>query len=185
MAVHRVEERLKRVTAALNAAGVPCAVVGGNAVAAWVGSVDPGATRATRNVDLLVRRLDADRVTTVLESIGFVRENLRDIVLFLDPAEPSRKSSVHLVWAADRIRPSYTVMSPDITEAQAVSEGFTVVSLPALVRMKLTSFRDIDRVHVADMLSVGLISPAVRASLPAELLARLDEIIRSGEDGRN
>jgi len=83
MAVHRVEERLKRVTAALNAAGVPCAVVGGNAVAAWVGSVDPGATRATRNVDLLVRRLDADRVTTVLESIGFVRENLRDIVLFL------------------------------------------------------------------------------------------------------
>jgi len=76
-------------------------------------------------------------------------------------------------------------MSPDITEAQAVSEGFTVVSLPALVRMKLTSFRDIDRVHVADMLSVGLISPAVRASLPAELLARLDEIIWSGEDERN
>jgi len=76
-------------------------------------------------------------------------------------------------------------MSPDITEAQAVSEGFTVVSLPALVRMKLTSFRDIDRVHVADMLSVGLISPAVRASLPAELLSRLDEIIRSGEDERN
>jgi len=76
-------------------------------------------------------------------------------------------------------------MSPDITEAQAVSEGFTVVSLPALVRMKLTSFRDIDRVHVADMLSVGLISPAVRASLPAELLSRLDEIIWSGEDERN
>ena len=70
-------------------------------------------------MDLLVRRLDADRVTTVLESIGFVRENLRDIVLFLDPAEPSRKSGVHLVWAAERIRPSYTVLSPDITEAQA------------------------------------------------------------------
>lgn len=56
------------------------------------------------------------------------------------------------------------------------------MSLPALVRMKLTSFRDIDRVHVGDMLSVGLISPAIRASLPAELLARLDMIIQSRDD---
>lgn len=39
-AVQRVRERLLRATAALEAAGVPYAVVGGNAVAAWVARVD-------------------------------------------------------------------------------------------------------------------------------------------------
>ena len=42
-AVEMVRERLLRSTAALEAAGVPYAVIGGNAVAAWVSKVDPGA----------------------------------------------------------------------------------------------------------------------------------------------
>src|SRR5690606_32409782 len=50
MAVERVERRLRLVAGALDAAGIPYAVIGGNAVAAWVGRVDPGATRATRDV---------------------------------------------------------------------------------------------------------------------------------------
>src|SRR3954462_3209328 len=57
-AVTRVRERLLRATAALNQAGVPYAVVGGNAVASWVATVDEGAVRNTRDVDLLVRRSD-------------------------------------------------------------------------------------------------------------------------------
>ena len=44
MAVDRVEQRLRKVTAALDAAEVPYAVIGGNAVACWVGRVDPAAT---------------------------------------------------------------------------------------------------------------------------------------------
>ena len=43
LAVENVRERLRRSTAALEAAGIPYAVVGGNAVAAWVSTVDPGA----------------------------------------------------------------------------------------------------------------------------------------------
>ena len=39
--------------AALNQAGIPYAVVGGNAVASWVATVDAGAVRNTRDVDLL------------------------------------------------------------------------------------------------------------------------------------
>jgi hypothetical protein len=53
-AVAKVGERLLRATAALNGAGVPYAVVGGNAVASWVATVDEGAVRNTRDVDLLV-----------------------------------------------------------------------------------------------------------------------------------
>lgn len=181
MAIERVQQRLRRVAAALDAARVKYAIVGGNAVAAWVGRVDPGATRATNNVDILVRRVDAAKMTGTLTALGFAREDLRDIVLFTDPDEPSRKSGVHLVWAGERLRPSYTVPSPDVTESERDPEGFMVVALPALVRMKLTSFRDIDRVHLSDMFSVGLLTPAVTAALPPELLARLDEVRRAAE----
>lgn len=173
MAVERVQVRLRRTTAALDAAGIAYAVVGGNAVAAWVGRADPAATRATKDVDILVRRSDAPRVTEALKSIGFTREDLRDIVLFIDPDEPSKKSGVHLVWAGERLRPSYNVASPDVTESERDPEGFSVVSLAGLVRMKLTSHRPIDQAHIIDMLSVGLIDDGVKRSLPEELRVRL------------
>ena len=42
--------------------------------------------------------------------------------------------------------------------------------------MKLTSLRDIDRVHIADLLSVNLIAPDVRAALPVDLTERLRNV---------
>ena len=54
-AVAKVRERLLRVTAVLNQAGIAYAVVGGHAVASWVTTVDEGAVRNTRDIDLLVR----------------------------------------------------------------------------------------------------------------------------------
>jgi hypothetical protein len=176
LAVDRVENRLRRVAAALDGAGVPYAVIGGNAVASWVGRVDPAATRATKDVDVLVRRADLSRVTAALTALGFRREDIRDLVLFIDPDEPSKRSGVHLVWADERVRPSYAAPSPSVSEAVRDPGGFMVLDLPALVRMKLTSFRDIDRVHLADLLEVGLITARVRSSLPPELAARLDTV---------
>src|SRR5438477_5192755 len=71
-AVAKVRERLLRATRALNDAGVPYAVAGGNAVASWVATVDEGAVRNTRDVDLLVRRDDLPAITAVLQHAGFV-----------------------------------------------------------------------------------------------------------------
>jgi hypothetical protein len=62
---------LERAAAALGLLGVPYAVVGGNAVAAWVSRVDVAAVRNTRDVDILLRREDADRARTALEAAGF------------------------------------------------------------------------------------------------------------------
>lgn len=176
MTMQRVEQRLRRVTAALDRAGISYAVVGGNAVAAWVAQVDPAAVRTTKDVDLLVRRDDLDPLTTVLEGLGLRRETLRDLVLFVDPDEPSRRSGIHLVWSGERVRPSYAHPAPDVTEASRALETFAVLDLPALVRMKLTSLRPIDRAHVADLLTLGLVDERVRGPLPADLRARLDEI---------
>lgn len=181
MAMERVEQRLRRVTEALDAAGVPYAVVGGNAVAAWIAQVDPAATRTTKDVDLLVRRGDLERITATLVALGLRREDLRSLVLFVDPAEPSRRSGVHLVWAGEKVRPSYGHAAPDVTEAIRGPAAFAVLDLPALLRMKLTSFRDVDRVHVADLLGIGLVIDKVRATLPGDLLARLDEVARTLE----
>lgn len=47
-AVEKVRARLLRATAALKAAGVPYAVIGGQAVAAWVATVDDAAARNTQ-----------------------------------------------------------------------------------------------------------------------------------------
>jgi len=184
MAVERVERRLRRVTEALNAAGIRYAVIGGNAVAVWVAKADPSATRTTVDVDLLVDQSDLEAVTRVFtEALKFTRHDLRRLVLFTDPDEPSKRSGVHLVWAGRKVLPSYAHPAPNVDESVFEPQhGFSVLDLAALVRMKLTSFRDIDRVHIGDMLSVGLIDATVQNSLPSDLLERLKQIEIARDD---
>ena len=52
MAVEDVNQRMRRITA-LDVAGVPYALVGGQAVAVWVATRDPKAVRTTKDVDIL------------------------------------------------------------------------------------------------------------------------------------
>ena len=66
--------------------------------------------------------------------------------------------------------------TPDVNESQTIKDTRTL-RLEALVRMKLTSFRDKDRVHVRDMLDVGLIDETWLERYPPELQARLQELI--------
>src|SRR6266852_1814881 len=104
-AVAKVRERLLRATAALNQTGVPYAVVGGNAVASWVATVDEGAVRNTRDIDLLVRRSDLPTITAALEQTGFVRDELLDVVMFRDGPEGNPSDAVHLWFAGEKTRP--------------------------------------------------------------------------------
>ena len=52
-----------------------------------------------------------------------------------------------------------------------------MVSLPALVRMKLTSYRLKDRVHLLDLIGVGLIDASWKSRLSTELAERLQELL--------
>src|SRR6266849_5408775 len=97
-AVAKVRERLLRATAALNQAGIAYAVIGGNAVASWVATVDEGAVRNTRDVDLLVRRADLPAVTVALEQAGFVHTELLDVTMFRDGAEGKPSEAIHLLF---------------------------------------------------------------------------------------
>src|SRR5687767_10597278 len=136
----KVRERLLRATAALNQAGIPYAVVGGNAVASWVATIDEGAVRNTRDVDLLVRRDDLPAITTALEQAGFVRDELLEDVMFRDGPEGKPSEAVHLLFAGEKTRPDHLLAAPEIQTVEDPA-NFRVITLESLVAMKLMSNR--------------------------------------------
>src|ERR1700686_2685487 len=95
MAAEKVKERLRRATKALDSAGVPYAVAGGNAVAEWVARIDDEAVRNTRDVDILVRRADFAAVRSALEGAGFIYQHLVDADVFIDGPMGKPTSGVH------------------------------------------------------------------------------------------
>ncbi len=175
-AVANVRERLLRATSALNQASVPYAVVGGNAVASWVATIDAGAVRNTRDIDLLVRRNDLPAITAAMEQAGFVRDELLDVVMFRDGAEGKPSEAVHLVFAGERIRPDHLLPAPEIQTVNDPTD-FSVIALESLIVMKLMSNRRKDQVHVQDLIDVGLIDSTWLTKLPPELADRLKQII--------
>jgi hypothetical protein len=175
-AVEKVKERLHRAAQALDGAGVPYAVVGGNAVQFWVAQIDEAAVRNTRDVDLLLRREDLDRAREALGQVGFIFRHVAGGTMFLDGPDTSARDAVHVVFSSEKVRPEYPLPAPDVTEYE-VLKNMRTLRLEALVRMKLTSFRDQDRVHIRDMLDVGLLDGAWLDRVPAELRSRLQELV--------
>ena len=177
-AVEAVRERARRAASALQQAGISYVVVGGNAVASWVARVDQEAVRNTKDVDVLVRRQDLARVVTALQSVGFVYRNVAGVDMFLDGPDGSVRSAIHLVFGGEKVRLDDSFPIPDVTEC-VPGPDFPVPTLDALVRMKLTSFRLKDKIHLLDMLDVGLIDESWCEQLPPELAARLRELAAS------
>ena len=175
-AVLKVRERLLRATAALNRIGVPYAVVGGNAVASWVATVDQGAVRNTRDVDLLVRRSDLPAITAAMEQAGFVPDEVLKVVMFRDGPDGKPSEAVHLLFASEKTRPEDLLPAPEI---QTVDDpaNFRVIKLESLVEMKLTANRRKDQLHILDLLGIRLIDSSWLMKLPPELAARLQHIL--------
>lgn len=182
MALDRVTERLRRITAALEGAGIPYALIGGQAVAIWVATRDPAAVRTTKDVDILLRRDDLPRARAAALAIGMDYCEIVGVGMFLERDDPNPRQAVHLIWAGEKVRPEHALPAPAVEERQAVEPGMQVVSLPALVRMKLLSGRDQDRLHLRDLIEVDLVTRNFLADLPPELAERLDALLT--ESGR-
>lgn len=165
-AVEKVRARLLRAADALDAAGVPYAIIGGQAVAAWVATVEEAAVRNTRDVDVLLERHDLARARQALERAGFVHRHSAGMELFLDGPGASARDAVHITCAGEKVRP------------ESVG-GLRVIGLDALVRMKLTSFRRKDQVHLLDLIEMGLVGEGDLAKLPPALAARLRELLEN------
>ena len=179
-AVEKVRERLLRAARVLEQAEIPYAVAGGNAVAAWVSRVDESAVRNTQDVDILLRRADLPAARNALEQAGFVYGPAASVDKFLDKRGAKARDAVHVLFAAEKVRPDDAEAAPDVFESEA-SADFRLLSLDALVRMKLTSFRDKDRVHLRDCIDVGLVDHTWLERVPATLRARLQELLDNPE----
>jgi len=178
-AVEKVRQRLLRAVAALEGAGVPYALAGGNAVAAWVATVDEAAVRNTQDVDILLDRGDFQRAKEALAAAGFVYRHSAGLDMFLDGPGAKARDAVHVVFAAEKVRPDYPAAAPEVAQSARLSDQMQVLSLDALVRMKLTSFGRKDQVHLLDLIGVGLIGEQTLAGLPPELAERLRELLAS------
>jgi len=179
-AVWKVKDRLLRATAALENAGVPYAVVGGNAVGAWVEQVDEAAVRATQDIDLAIRRADLEAAKAALAGEGFSYRHVAGVDMFLDGPNATPRDAVHLVFSGEKVRSQYIAPVPDVSESESFT-AFRVLKLESLVRMKLTSYRDKDRTHVRDLIDVGLIDAGWINRFPAELGDRLKLILDNPE----
>ena len=179
-AVENVKDRLKRVTNALNAAEVPYAIIGGNAVQHWVAQVDESVVRNTRDVDIILNRSDIPRAVAALEPHGFIFRQAAGVSMFLDGPDAKARDAVHVVFAGEKVRDTYTEPVPSLDEYVMMQEARTL-TLEALVRMKLTSNRDKDRVHIRDMISIGLIDESWLPRYSLQLQSRLKELLDDPE----
>ncbi len=176
-AVDRVRDRLRRTAAILEHAHIPYAVVGGNAVATWVAKVDPSAIRNTQDVDILLRRSDLEAAKIAMEGQGFIYRHVKGIDMFLDGPGSTARDAVHILFAGEKVKPDVDLLSSPDVEDSIQTPQHRVVTLEALVRMKLTSFRLKDQVHLLDMIDVELVDASWPARLPEPLAVRLQGLL--------
>jgi hypothetical protein len=175
-AVEKVRQRLVRSTTALSDFNVPYAVAGGNAVAAWVATVDEAAVRNTADVDILIRRVDLEAAKSALEASGFFYRHSAGLDVFLESPAHKARDAVHIIFAGEKVKPTELLANPDVSDSQIVGT-FNALSLRALVQIKLTAFRDKDRTHLRDLIDVGLLDATWPARYPPVLAARLQLLL--------
>lgn len=175
-AVDRVTQRLRKTVGILEDAQIPYAVVGGHAVRIWVAQIDEAAVRTTKDVDILIRPVDLPRMVEAMENSGFFYRQTAGLDMFVEQKDDSARNAVHIVLSGQMVREDDYEPNPDV-EACESSDEFRTVQLETLVRMKLNSFRLKDRVHLVDMIEVGLIDDAWPSKFPEPLRVRLQQLL--------
>lgn len=169
---------LHKITDPLMAEEVPHELVGGLAVLVHVEEADPTHSVLTRDIDLMIRRSDLERVQEIASQNGFRFRHAAGLDMLLYGDTDSAKNAVHLIFSGEKVRPSQTTPNPGIhpETKRILGESVFVISVLDLARMKLSAYRDKDRVHIRSMDAAGLITPQVETALPSELRARLQHI---------
>lgn len=174
--LEQLAEVAERVCRALDGAGINYRIIGGLAVFFHVRAKDPVAARLTKDVDLAIDRLDLERISQIVRPLGFEYRHVAGVDLLVDAKQPKARSAVHLVFVREKVRPDYLEPVPDFTSPPDTEEGILISSVPDLLRMKLTSLRLKDKVHIIDMDGVGLITPEIENALPEPLRRRLQQV---------
>jgi hypothetical protein len=169
---------LHKISAALSAEGVAHELVGGLAVLVHVEEADPTHAMLTRDVDLMVLRADLPRIKDAAAKHGFRFRHSAGLDMLLYGNTDSARNAVHLIFSGERVRPNQATPNPPIAPEKKRIQNQEVMVIPVadLVRMKLSSFRLKDQVHIQVMDAAGLITSEVEKKLTDELLARLQHV---------
>ncbi len=111
-----------------------------------------------------------------LEAAGFVYAQVLDVDVFLDGPQGKPSGGVRILYAGEKVRSDNQLAAPSLEDSERAAE-FRVANLPALVRMKLVANRCIDKVHLRDLMDVGLIGETWPARFPAPLDKRLQQLL--------
>jgi len=176
--MEKVQRRLRRAVDILARAGVPYAVVGGNAVRVWVAQVDEAAVRATQDVDILISRENLGKVIAAMGAEGMIFRESAGLSMVLEFPEDKARDAIHLVFTGERIKADDPEVNPGLESVVQV-EDFQTLPLERLVRMKLNSHRLKDRVHLLDMISVGLVDSNWPEKYPPALANRLRALLEN------
>ena len=168
-------ELASRFATALSRAGVEYRIVGGLGVYLHVNEADPLAARLTRDIDAAVSRADIERIAKVVKPFGLEFRHSAGVDMLVEAEQPTARRAVYLVCVREKVRPEYAEPVPGFSAAPSI-HGLLVAPVADLVRMKLTSFRLKDKVHIQDLDSVGLITPEIEAQLSDLLRQRLAEV---------
>jgi len=174
--VEQLFEVVKRLTAAFSQAGIEYRLVGGVAIFLHVHERSPMAARLTNDVDVAVRRSDIDLIIRAVAPFGFIYRHAAGVDMLVDSTNPDKRSAAHLIFVGEKVRASDMEPVPDFSPAIESTDGAMIAPVADLVRMKLTSFRLKDKVHIQDMDGVGLINPEIESSLPEILRERLAQV---------
>ena len=166
---------LQELSVPLEQAGIPHELVGGLAVFLHVENADSTHSSLTRDIDVMIRREDLSRVVTIAEDYGFRFQHSAGIDMLFYGETNSARNAVRLLYEGEKFKATQLELHPRIDPIRAGLHGqdFQVIPVPDLVRMKLSSYRDKDRVHVRGMDAAGLITRDVEQGLSEELLERL------------
>lgn len=164
---------LQKLSLPLEQAGVPHELVGGLAVFLHVENADSTHSSLTRDIDLMIRREDLSSTIAIAETNGFRHSAGLDMLLYGEST--SARDAVHLLFSGEKVKDSQLEPHPAIRPVRTGLHGqdFLVIPVEDLLRMKLSSYRDKDRVHVRGMDAAGLITPEVEQALSPELAKRL------------
>jgi hypothetical protein len=173
--VEQLFDRVQQLHRILDAKGIPYRIVGGLAVFIHVSERDPVRARLTADVDAAIRRQDLPAVIAAAGELGWLYKHVAGVDMLVDADRPKARSAVHLVFLNEKVRPDYVEPVPD-SPPDTTREGVLLAPVADLVRMKLTSYRLKDRVHVQDLDAVGLITSEIEATLPELLRTRLREV---------
>ena len=176
---------LEQIMKALREAGADFEIVGGVAVNAHIYRKHRSRSFVTRDIDMLVRRQDLQKIAKAAEPLGYAPKKMMGGYTLIRPGQDLAEA-IHLLFVGEKSKSTQPFPHPEIhpEEMELVDIRVPVAPLKDLLQMKLSSFRVKDIAHIEILDEVGLITSAVEKQLPSVLQERLKQARQEIAEGK-